>query len=407
MKICCLFSLFPDIENDIKRSKAPNPVSSHHVQMNVVDGLIANGCDVIIINTPRLRSYPDYPKIFFHKCFFSYNGKQENVHIGFINLSGLNLITEIIHNFFAIKHVLKEEKIGQKVVLLTYNSYIQIMVPMLMARRLYPDRLVLCDMIGDIHGQYGIVNPTKGFKGVLIRWVNRLEDCLASKFDTFALCTEPIAEALGVKEKPHCVVEGIYTIAKPFLEDNDQSMIKTIFYAGALIKEYGIRHLLNAFTQIKHENYVLEIAGNGDEAELVQQYSQQYPRIHYLGILTPMQVAEHQKKATVLVNPRVFSGEFVKYSFASKNLECLASGKPYVAHYLPCNPPEYDEVVLYPKDESDVALAEKLEEVCELSERERNKLAEKAYKFILKQKNPRVQCEKIVKMIKSIIGETS
>ena len=80
-------------------------------------------------------------------------------------------------------------------------------------------------------------------------------------------------------------------------------------------------------------------------------------------------------------------------------MECLASGKPYIAHDLICNPPEYREYIQYPTDESDGALANKIVEICSLSSEERNEIGEKARQFILMEKNPKVQCGKIVAMM--------
>ena len=150
---------------------------------------------------------------------------------------------------------------------------------------------------------------------------------------------------------------------------------------------------------IEGDNYRLQIAGNGDAVELVKKYAALDKRITYLGYITPDEVEEYQKSATVLVNPRTSEYEFVKYSFPSKNMECLASGKPYIAHNLICDPEEYHSFIQYPVDESDDALARKIVEVCSLSEEERNEIGERARQFILTEKNPKIQCKKIVDMI--------
>lgn len=103
--------------------------------------------------------------------------------------------------------------------------------------------------------------------------------------------------------------------------------------------------------------------------------------------------------ATVLVNPRTTELEFVKYSFASKTLECLASGKPYIAHKLPCDPPEYNGPIIYADNESDEAVAAKIVEICELPDNERDEIGQKAREFVLTQKKPKVMCKKIVDML--------
>ena len=156
---------------------------------------------------------------------------------------------------------------------------------------------------------------------------------------------------------------------------------------------------MNAFESIKDDDYRLVIAGGGAEEETVKCFAAKDTRITYLGFISPSEVERWQQMATVLVNPRTSEREFVKYSFPSKNMECLASGKPYVAHKLPCNPPEYDDYIQYPADESDEALAQKIVEVCELPKEKREAMGRRAREFILREKNPKVQCKKIIDMM--------
>ena len=98
--------------------------------------------------------------------------------------------------------------------------------------------------------------------------------------------------------------------------------------------------------------------------------------------------------ATVLVSPRKSNHVFVKYSFPSKTMECLASGKPYIAHKLPCEPEEYGMFIQYPDDESDEALGKKIEEICDASDEERETIGEKGREFIIKEKNPEKMCKR-------------
>lgn len=79
-------------------------------------------------------------------------------------------------------------------------------------------------------------------------------------------------------------------------------------------------------------------------------------------------------------------------------MECLASGRPYIAHRLPCDPPEYAKHIQYPDDDSDEALAKKIFEICELPKEKRDQIGMDARAFILNEKNPKVMCEPAVKM---------
>ena len=50
-----------------------------------------------------------------------------------------------------------------------------------------------------------------------------------------------------------------------------------------------------------------------------------------------------QKTADVLVNPRLNEGEYTKYSFPSKTMEYLSTGRPVVCYKLDGIPDEYDK----------------------------------------------------------------
>ena len=60
-----------------------------------------------------------------------------------------------------------------------------------------------------------------------------------------------------------------------------------------------------------------------------------------LGQVPPEEARRWQHKAAVLVNPRRGDEDFVPYSFPSKNIEYLLTGKPVVAYLLPGMPARY------------------------------------------------------------------
>lgn len=396
--IFCSF-MFDDVENDIKASKAPNSVSGHKFQYNMLKGLLENGCEVEVINIPRIRRYPDYRKIRISAKPFLFSGEKKGVSVGFINLLGLNYLTQISAVYKNIKKIISRQP-DVDYTLLVYNTYPAPTFAARRARRKFKNTII-CDVIGDIFGKYGL-SPEKGIYGKLVDLLHNKMDKMASECDAFALATENMAEALEIKAKPHIVIEGMYAAEESSTYRNNDDGNKRIFYAGALLKEYGIEHLLNAFSLIREPDFRLVIAGGGDAAETVRLAAESDNRIEYLGFITPSEVRRQQDMATVLVNPRQSGLQYIKYSFASKNLECLASGVPYIAHDLPCNPPEYADYIFYPENETDEAFAKKIMEVCAMSTEERQDAANRAVAFIRREKNPENQMKKLDAMIQSI-----
>lgn len=401
MKVIFLSAMFSDIESDIALSRKNNSVSGHKFQENLLRGLAENGCDVSVINVSRVCTYPNYPRIIMRKKRRLWMDTVPGTDVGFVNVSGIRYLTAWPGVYAALRKALKEAK-NEPCVLVTFNSNLHSSVPMLLARKRHKN-VMLCDVVGDLHGPYGLYNRTKGFKGLMIRLVERIQDPLGRKMDSFVFLTKYMARAMGVSHKPNCIVEGMYSPEAACIAESAQDKIKTVFYAGAMCQEYGVDHLLRAFSMIEDENYRLWLAGDGDTVPQVAEYAAKDPRIQYLGYITPQQVAQRQSQATVLVSPRTSEREFVKYSFASKTLECLASGKPYIAHKLPCDPEEYQAHICYAADDSDQALRDKIVEICSLSDGQREALSEKARKFVATEKSPQVMCQRIVKLWASVL----
>lgn len=397
--IFCSF-MFDDIEENIRNSKSPNSVSGHKFQLFMLKGLAENGCDITVVNVPRVRRYPDYKKLAIHEKDFKVDGVTYGRSIGFINVYGLNYLTQINNAYKMIDGIIKKNP-SEDIVLLVYNTYLSPIIALRRIKSKYP-RVKICNLIGDIYGQYGL-KSAKSLHGKLIDRVHEKMDMMAKECDAFGLATNNMAFALGVAEKPYVVIEGMYEANELLCShSNNSTKRKSVFYAGALHKEYGIEHLLRAFALIDDSNMEFYIAGDGDAVGEIKAFSEKDKRLHYLGFITPSEVDKYQSAATALVNPRTSDYEYVKYSFASKNLEYLASGTPYIAHNLPCNPKEYSEYIIYPSNESDESLARTITEVCNLPEEKRVAIGKRNMEFIRKEKNPKVQMRKIDSMLKTL-----
>jgi glycosyltransferase involved in cell wall biosynthesis len=101
----------------------------------------------------------------------------------------------------------------------------------------------------------------------------------------------------------------------------------------------------------------------------------------------------------LLVNPRTPEGEFTRFSFPSKTMEYLASGVPTLLYKLPGIPEEYYKYCYTLEDVSPTALADKITEILRSDAIELQEKGKKAREFILAEKNPEVQCNKIYQLI--------
>ena len=399
MKIIFCTTMFYDVEADIKVSKNPRPVSGHKFQSNVLDGLLQNNADISVINIPRIRRFPDYKKVIVRKKKFTFQNKTVGINIGFLNLYGLNYITQ----YFAVKRELRKiiKSQNEGIVLMTFNTYIPQTFAILKAGK--KSKIKTCNIIGDINGErYGLPIPFKGVKKALLELYTDIQFKKAQAFDCYVLHTEKMAEALHIQDKPHVLMECPLYYEKIATMNLAKSEEKLIFYAGAISKEYGIDHLLNAFSFIKDSGYRLILAGKGTMDHKVEEYCKKNRRASFLGFVSPSVIAGYQSKASALVNPRTSKYNFVKYS---KNMESIASGTPFVAHKLECIPREYDPYIIYPKSESDEDLAEALVNACELTKEEKIRKGLAGNEFIVKYKNPRVLTERILDLFDRVAGE--
>lgn len=104
----------------------------------------------------------------------------------------------------------------------------------------------------------------------------------------------------------------------------------TIVYLGRLEKRKGVKYLLKAFAELaQHDETVrLVIAGDGSEREKLEDwvYSNEVPRVSFLGAVSEEEKVALLKKAAVFCSPAIY-GE----SFGVVLLEAMAAGAPTVA----------------------------------------------------------------------------
>ena len=407
MRIAYCSLLLPEEKKLSERTKVRlSGISLHKVMTAFIAGIDANNDrPVSIFNIINTVNYPKFPQLVFHFEEWNHTQIPEHVdyHLGYINLFGIKYITQYLSMKKALTKWAKQSK--ECGIICVHHIYQPMMLAAVNVSKRYP-HIKICLNTGDVPGKHGLVSQRKrNIKQVLTElFVERSISNLAQKFDCFVFVTRDMATAFEVESKPYRVVECTY-IEPEYAKRISavKNATKDIFYAGAIRNEYGIDHLLRAFSMINDPNYRLLIAGGGAGVDLVKEYSCKDSRIVFLGFISPQEVLRHQLESRVLVSPRLSTLDYVKYSFPSKSVDSLATGVPYVAHHLPCDPPEYARYINYPIDETDEGLRNKLVEICELSEEERRKIGDRARNFILNEKNPVIMTKRVVDMWESLL----
>lgn len=385
-------------------------ISGLQIAANQLQWAFLHGFDQIlskpirIFNLMYIGSYPKRYKDIRIKSFrFSHTEGAKDYNIGFINITGIKEIFRYLALMVPLrKWVRKKTKLEKVVIIYSVQS-----LWLLAAKKIkdWNKNIHICLMVPDLP-DYMSMSRNKYF----LHRINKKYMIYQCKkkiryIDSFVFLTEYMKDYFHT-DKPYVVVEGIVSQENGNEEKtgiSDQEVWyrngKTVLYTGSLEKKYGIIDLMEAFRQIKREDYRLMICGDGEAKQEVLQAAKTDRRFIFMGLLEHKEILKLQRKVTVLINPRRNNQEFTKYSFPSKLLEYLASGTPVIAYKLEGIPKEYDDYIYYIQGNRPEDLANKIVEICEKSEEERHEFGKNARNFVEMNKNPVIQVKKITEMI--------
>lgn len=400
MKIIFCSSVYnmDDYDEIARRSTVHASLADHNLNSNVILGL--EECtkeSVTLVNNVPISNYPKFDKIFFTRQNWKHNEGAADINCGFINLPIIKHISRAFTTFRELKKKIKAAK-DEPIVVMSYDLHIGISLAIRFAKKRFK-HITTCAFLPDIPtavvaaSNSGAVTPVGKMKAAI-------KESFIRQFDSYVFITKYMSEVPVVANKPYAVVEGIFNNHRPPLAQKTTAQ-KVVFYSGQLNPAYGMENLLQAFEQIYEQDktYELWICGGGGLAERISQLSKTCAGVKFFGYVSGEKVRELQAEASVLVNPRQNIGDLTKYSFPSKTMEYLASGRPVVGYKLDGIPTEYDQHIQYVPDNSVEALRDKIMELCELSQEQRDEIGQRARTFILEEKNPKAQCERIVDML--------
>ncbi len=408
------------LEKEIfENSKEMVQYAANNLQKNLIEGFLTiEDIELEILSAPLISSYPKgYRKMLFKGYKTRYLNKANLTYVGFFNLL---YIRNISRKISLIKNIKKFACSGSgKKVIFVYSAHTPFLQAARFAKRIDPS-IHVCLMVPDLPQFMNLSYK----KSLVYRILKKTDIYIFRKHlksvDSFVLLTKFMKDALEIVKRNYIVVEGVVNTTSYVSDLDKQNNCRsqpnplthllphgalTVVYTGTLNRKFGIINLIEAFTKIKIPNVYLILCGSGDAEDVVKEYSKNDRRIIYLGILPNNVVREIQKSATLLVNPRQNNEEFTKYSFPSKNMEYLVSGRPVVAYKLDGIPDEYDKYLLYPKDNTVESLAEKIQEVLLMEEGKRAKIGRNAKEFVIREKNNVAIARKIYNMIKKCISE--
>jgi glycosyltransferase involved in cell wall biosynthesis len=401
MKILLLGCLFNEDEEILllKKSKIGLSGAVNTYQWNLIKGLEKTlKSPIDMINVLPIGTYPNYfEDIILKTKKWSHSPGSNDLEIGSINLPLIKQVTRAIKCKRALKNWMSRD--GNEKSIIIYSTYL----PYLQAIKNIPSNISITLIVTDLPEYYDLTSTGNKIKELLRAIYNRFIYASLNRIDSFVILTEQMKVPLNIGERPYVVIEGLVddehnTRCTEVLESTE----KVLLYTGTLNYRFGIGNLLEAFKCIDKKDYKLWICGSGEAAEEIVSVSKADNRVKYFGYVTKNEIYKLQKQATLLINPRANDGEYTKYSFPSKTMEYMLSGKPVLMYKLDGIPDEYDQYLYYINGSEPKDIADRIMEICEQPQSELDDFGQKARKFVLENKNSEVQAKKIIDMIEMI-----
>ena len=374
--------------------------SNHNFEMSIINGLcLQQDVNVKCVSVPGVYSFPYNNKRLFTKSERYYYNNGKVYAVGFCNLPILKeMISTISLSVLLLKEIFlsKSEKVDVIVNTPNYWLLSAVRFSKLLTKKIITQTVI----IPDIPVMVSSMDKHNYIKRILL---NILHSCSMKKTSTsngLVLLTEEMMDFIN-KPVRHIVMEGIVdVVTMDKMEQSHDEQKKIILYTGTLREIFGVMNLVKAFKYVKDPDAELWLCGSGDSSSKIEAAARVDSRIKYWGLVDSKQALKMQRKATILVNPRTKEGEYTKYSFPSKTMEYLLSGKSVIINRLPGIPEEYYNYVYTPQDESVRSLAECINAVLKMNPSERERKSLSGRQFVLLYKNSKIQTMRILDMIR-------
>ncbi len=368
------------------------------LQHNYIEGIASNAAvsEIIVLNAVYIGSYP---RKYLHPYYTPAIKEQrieklKIIDFSFLNLPGIKHISRFNIIFIALLKLLKTKK-HSDVIVICYAMHLPFLAAIYL-NKLLNKNIRTCLIVPDLPE---FMATRSGIKKIPYVISAKIGYAIANKFTYIAVITSGMLEKFN-KVKNSVVIEGIAS-----KKNTSSASIRTtdygryFIYSGTLDARYGIIEMLNAFEKSSLGNLKLIICGDGDSREHVIARAKKNTQIIFLGQLDRDEVLELQKKAVALLNPRRDVSLFTKYSFPSKIIEYMNSGRPVLMYKLPGIPVEYYNFC-YVIDPSDGGLALAMQKLATTPESKLMATGKSAKEFIERYKTPKYQTNKLINLFK-------
>lgn len=279
--------------------------------------------------------YPHNQQLIFKQRTYHDDGV-DYLEVAFVNVTAIKHLTRL---WSAIRHGMPEMRRHGSQVILVHGILSPFLAAALLAsRRLgIPAVVIITDPPNVAHAFDNAFSlALKGIDGRMIRR-------MLPHFDGVVAVTQQVVADFA-PGSPELILEGfapeLHLPASTTRRDRLQAV-----YAGGVKAAYGVDLLVQA-QALPSANFDVAVYGAGPYVDEVMAAQERQPGVRYGGVVDFATLHKAYSDADVLVSARWPDLHYAPYTFPSKLLEYLATGKPVVSTRLPGIPREYWDVIV-------------------------------------------------------------
>jgi len=399
MKTILLCGAFLDHNEIVKNSRSVIDNAANNFSKKLITGFEnCTNTSLHVINCAFIGSYPRYSKKMYYRGL-------GNVTNNIDDLSFLNVFAiRNIFRYLAIKRCLRKElekSTDDSIYIVAYSLHSPFIGALQYAKKLNRN-IKTCVIIADLPEMMNLENKKSIVKTFLKKIDTKIIYKQLYKIDRYAVLTKQMIEYLKLDRDRCEVIEGIACEADLGNGEKNGQVLnskRAFLYAGTLNYVYGIMELVEGFRKIEGDDIELWVCGKGEAEDDIKKVTSIDKRIRYFGNLNKLELEILYSTCYALVNPRPRSGDYVKYSFPSKIIEYLSTGKPTIAYYLPGMPDEYKKYIFEIKLNGREGIYETLKKFLNSNYDDALNVASRAKIFLRENKIERLQAKRVLDLM--------
>lgn len=313
--------------------------------ISLLKALRAGEAKCVQVSSAPVTDFPNNSRL----LFASDSGVEDGVvfcELGFVNLTLLKHVTRLVAAIWRGLPVLRVQGIQYLLVHGLHSSWLLAGLAISHALDI-PAVVVMTDPPSLPHAFD--TSLSRALKHVDVALVRRLLRWFSGTIVlTKALATDfapglPSMVLSGIApDTPDTKVDGARPL--PGRHVREDPTAPRVVYAGGVSEEYGVGNLLEA-KRLSSQGFHLAVYGKGPIVDAVKRAAANDSDIEYGGFLDQRELQRAYEQADLLVNVRSPDQEFTKYSFPSKLIEYMLSGRPTLTTELPGIPENYYDYV--------------------------------------------------------------